>query len=109
MCVGEPSRAIGRIGTTAASTSALINILPNLPADVQPAAIEALTDREDSATELLELVRDGKVPATLINANQAQKMLSLKSKPLADTGHQTLGRRSNRTRSRASRIDCSHA
>ena len=76
-------QAIGRIGT-AASTSALISQLPNLPADIQPAAIEALTDRADSATELLGLVRDGKVPSTLINANQAQKMLSLKSKPLAD-------------------------
>ena len=76
-------QAIGRIGT-AASTSALISQLPNLPADIQPAAIEALTDRADSATELLRLVRDGKVPSTLINANQAQKMLSLKSKPLAD-------------------------
>ena len=76
-------QAIGRIGT-AASTSALISQLPNLPADVQPAAIEALTDRADSATKLLGLVRDGKVLSTLINANQAQKMLSLKSQPLAD-------------------------
>jgi putative membrane-bound dehydrogenase-like protein len=76
-------QAIGRIGT-AASTSALISQLPNLPADVQPAAIEALTDRADSATELLGLVRDGKMLSTLINANQAQKMLSLKSQPLAD-------------------------
>lgn len=76
-------QAIGRIGSTA-STSALIIHLAKLPADVQPAAIEALTDRADSATELLGLVRDGKVPSTLINANQAQKMLSLKSKPLAD-------------------------
>ena len=76
-------QAIGRIGS-AASTSALISHLAKLPADVQPAAIEALTDRADSATELLGLVRDGKVPSTLINANQAQKMLSLKSKPLAD-------------------------
>lgn len=76
-------QAIGRIGS-AASTSALISQLAKLPADVQPAAIESLTDRADSATELLGLVRDGKVPSTLINANQAQKMLSLKSQPLAD-------------------------
>lgn len=76
-------QAIGRIGSVA-STSALIGHLAKLPADVQPAAIESLTDRADSATELLGLVRDGKVPSTLINANQAQKMLSLKSQPLAD-------------------------
>ena len=76
-------QAIGRIGSTA-STSALISHLAKLPADIQPAAIEALTDRADSATELLGLIRDGKVPSTLINANQAQKMLSLKNQPLAD-------------------------
>jgi putative membrane-bound dehydrogenase-like protein len=75
-------QAIGRIGS-AASTSALIRQLVKLPADVQPAAIEALTDRADSATELLGLVRDGKVPSALINANQAQKLLSLKDSQLA--------------------------
>ena len=76
-------QTIGRLGTGDASQT-LLQRLPDLSADVQPAAIEALTDREDSAIGLLELVRDAKVPASLINANQAQKMLSMKSKPLAE-------------------------
>ena len=76
-------QAIGRIGSSS-STNVLMRHLETLPSDVQPAAIEALTDRVDSATELLQLVRDKKIPSTLINANQAQKMLSLKSEPLAD-------------------------
>jgi len=76
-------QTIGRIGTTA-STDALLTLLPDLNADLQPAAVEALTDREDSAIQLLGLVREAKLPATLINANQAQKMLSMKSQPLAD-------------------------
>jgi putative heme-binding domain-containing protein len=76
-------QTIGRLGTKDASR-VLLQRLPDLSADVQPAAIEALTDREDSAIALLELVRDKKVPASLINANQAQKMLSMKSKPLEE-------------------------
>ncbi len=76
-------QTIGRLGTNEA-TSALLRHLPVLPADVQPAAVEAMTDREDSAIQLLELVRDKKIASSLINANQAQKMLSMKSKPLAE-------------------------
>jgi len=76
-------QAIGRLGSDSA-TAMLLRYLPMLPADVQPAVIEALTDREDSAIELLNLVRDGKLPVNLINANQATKMLSLKSQPLAE-------------------------
>lgn len=76
-------QAIGRIDTTKA-TEVLTRHLPKLPADVQPAVVEALTDREESAIELMAMVRDKTVPQTLINANQAHKMLSLKSQPLTD-------------------------
>lgn len=76
-------QTVGRVGTKGA-TEFLLQQLPQLPADVQPAVVEALTDREDSAIELLNLVRDAKIPPSLINANQANKMLSLKSQPLAD-------------------------
>lgn len=76
-------QTIGRIGSKRAS-EALLQLLPGLPEVVQPAAVEALTDREDSAIALLELIRDAKVLPTLINANQAQKMLRMKSKPLVD-------------------------
>ncbi len=76
-------QTIGRVGIRAA-TQVLLNQLADLPADVLPAAIETLTDREESAIKLLELVRDAKLSASLINANQAQKMLSMKSSVLAD-------------------------
>lgn len=76
-------QTIGRFGTED-SSQILLQSLARLPADVQPASIETLTDREDSAIALLELVRDRKIPASMINANQAQKMLSMKSKPLAE-------------------------
>ena len=83
-------QTLGRIGTKDA-TSALLRRLPTLPADVQPAVVEAMTDREDSAIQLLELVRDKKIASSLINANQAQKMLSMKSKPLAELVSQHWG------------------
>ena len=76
-------QTIGRIGTTDA-TAVLLRHLPTLPADVQPAVVEAMTDREDSAIQLLELVRDKKFASSLINANQAQKMLKMKSNVLAE-------------------------
>jgi putative membrane-bound dehydrogenase-like protein len=76
-------QTIGRIGTNDA-TAVLLRHLPTLPPDVQPAVVEAMTDREDSAIQLLELVRDKKFASSLINANQAQKMLKMKSDVLAE-------------------------
>lgn len=93
-------QAIGRIGTTKA-TDALARHLPKLPADVQPAVVEAMTDREESAPHLMAMVRNKTVPQTLINANQADKMLSLKSQPLTDLVTKHWGSRSHRTRSLA--------
>lgn len=76
-------QTIGRIGTKQ-STAVLLRHLDTLPADLQPATVEALTDREESSIKLLELVRDKQIASSLINANQAQKMLSLKSSSLAE-------------------------
>ncbi len=76
-------QAIGRIDSNKA-TEVLVANLPHLPADVQPAVVEALTDRERSSFELMNLVQQKKVPATAINANQAYKMLSLKNRELSD-------------------------
>jgi putative membrane-bound dehydrogenase-like protein len=76
-------QTIGRIGSDA-SVSILIRELPKLPADVQPAVVESLTDRVSSASALLTMVGDGKLPASLINANQATKMLNLKNERLTE-------------------------
>lgn len=81
--VRQAVQAIGRVGSKK-STEILIRHLPQLAPDVQPAAVEALTDREESAMELLGLVKEKSIPANLINANQAYKMLSLKSPRLSD-------------------------
>ncbi|MCA9037003.1 MAG: c-type cytochrome [Planctomycetaceae bacterium] len=77
------AQAIGRIPTFDAVT-VLLEQLNTLPEDVQPAVIEALTDRTDAAIALMTAVADGKVVASTINANQARKMLSLKEERLTD-------------------------
>ncbi|MFN9720548.1 MAG: PVC-type heme-binding CxxCH protein [Planctomycetota bacterium] len=76
-------QAIGRIDSKDA-TDVLIRNMTDAPADVQPAIVEALTDRESSSLALMALVQEQRISATVINANQAYKMLSLKSQSLSD-------------------------
>ncbi|MBL8818692.1 MAG: HEAT repeat domain-containing protein [Planctomyces sp.] len=75
-------QAIGRIAAADASTL-LVSKLPGLPEAVQPVAVEALTDRAASSKQLLAAVAEKKIPAAMINANQARKMLSLKDAELS--------------------------
>ncbi len=74
-------QSLGRSNSTAAWQVAL-NALDSLPEDLRPAAIELLTDRKDSAIALMQQVRDGKLPAAAINANQAAKMTRIRSREL---------------------------
>ncbi|MFM8478450.1 MAG: PVC-type heme-binding CxxCH protein, partial [Planctomycetaceae bacterium] len=74
-------QSLGRSNSTAAWQVAL-NALDVLPEDLRPAAVELLTDRKDSAIALMQRVRDGKLPAAAINANQAAKMTRIRSREL---------------------------
>jgi len=76
-------QTIGRINSEKA-TNVLLFHLKNLPVEVQPAVVETLTDRESSAIALMNQIKAGKLAPSLINANQAHKMLSLKNASLAD-------------------------
>lgn len=76
-------QAIGRIGSTE-SAQALMDSLATLPAEVQPVAIEALSDRADSSIVLLRAVAAKQIPVETINANQIRKMLSLKNSELSE-------------------------
>ncbi len=74
-------QAMGRIGSKEASAS-LIGLLSTLPPEVQPSAVEALTDRAESSIALLNAVAEKIVSANAINANQARKMLALNNDSL---------------------------
>src|SRR5439155_7584530 len=53
-----------------------------LPADIQPKAIELLTQRAIWARPLVETIGAGKIPASALNVNQIQRLLALKDKEL---------------------------
>lgn len=52
--------------------------------DLKPRAIELLTQRASWGKALLGAIAEKKIPATMINVNQAQKLNSLGDKELAD-------------------------
>ncbi len=54
----------------------------NMTADLQPKAIELLTQRAAWARQLLLAVGDKKIPATAINLNQARRLKDLKDEEL---------------------------
>jgi putative membrane-bound dehydrogenase-like protein len=74
-------QALGRSSSPAA-WNVVLNSLESLSDDVRPAAIEVLSDRKETALSLMQLVRDSKLPPTAINANQAAKMLRIRSSEL---------------------------
>jgi putative membrane-bound dehydrogenase-like protein len=51
---------------------------PQMEADVQPRAIELLTQRASWSKQLLQAVADKKVPAGALNVNQVRKLLAAK-------------------------------
>ncbi|MCA9064316.1 MAG: c-type cytochrome [Planctomycetaceae bacterium] len=67
---------LGRLDTDRAS-SVLLDRLPRLSGEVQPAVVETLTDRVDSSRQLLKQIAAKQMSPSVINANQARKMLQL--------------------------------
>jgi putative membrane-bound dehydrogenase-like protein len=62
----------------------VLEVYDNLADDVKPRAIEALTQRAGTGKALLAAVAEKKIPATMINVNQAQKLSSLGDKELTE-------------------------
>ncbi len=60
----------------------VLTAYPSMAADVQPKAIELLTQRAMWAKPLVEAIGAGKIPASALNVNQIQRLLALKDKEL---------------------------
>src|SRR5262249_36163679 len=60
----------------------VLGLYGKLPADLQPKAVELLTQRASWGKALLKAVADKKVPASAININQARRMLGGKDADL---------------------------
>ncbi len=78
--------ALGRMDTGKLEQEVGLEVvkrMPELPADVQPKAIELLTQRATWAKQLLTAVGDKQIPATAINLNQARRLKELKDDELS--------------------------
>lgn len=81
--LGDVFSALGRSGSPEIS-EAVIKYFDKFPTDVQPCAIELLTQRPAWAKGLLEAIGEKKVPAAAINVNQARRLNDLKDPELKE-------------------------
>lgn len=97
---GKVLAALGQLDDPRVAMIVLANY-PQLAADLQPRAIELLTQRAAWAKQLLAAVGEKKIPATAINLNQARRLKDLKDEQLtkllaANWGQVREGRDPNR-------------
>jgi putative heme-binding domain-containing protein len=97
---GKVLAVLGQLDDPRVAMIVLANY-PQLAADLQPRAIELLTQRAAWAKELLTAVGEKQIPATAINLNQARRLKDLKDQELtkllaANWGQVREGRDPNR-------------
>ena len=83
-------QAIARIRSKAAG-ELILRSLKTLSNELQPLGVEILTDRLESSIALMTMIQDGHYNASIINANQARKMLQLKDEALTAMVHKSWG------------------
>ncbi|MEI7699884.1 MAG: PVC-type heme-binding CxxCH protein [Planctomycetia bacterium] len=83
-------QAIARIRSNAAG-ELILRSLKTLSNELQPLGVEILTDRLESSIALMTMIQDGHYNASIINANQARKMLQLKDDALTAMVHKSWG------------------
>lgn len=79
---GKVLAALGQLDDPRVAMIVLANY-PQLAADLQPKAIELLTQRAAWARQLLAAVGEKQIPATAINLNQARRLKELKDDELS--------------------------
>lgn len=79
---GQVLSALGRLETEEVG-SLVVGVFDKLEPDLKPRAIELLTQRRAWAKQLLAAVADKRIDATVMNANQAQKVLAFDDKELS--------------------------
>ncbi|MCA9121902.1 MAG: c-type cytochrome [Planctomycetales bacterium] len=73
--------ALGRYDSPKVAESVLA-YYDKLPSDIQPQAIELLTQRSSWSRRLLQAISDKKLPTTVLNVNQVRALLSSSDKEL---------------------------
>ena len=75
--VGDVLASLGRSERESLG-DAVVKYLPTMSPELQPKAVELLTQRPAWAKELLTAIGEKKIPATAINVNQARKLAESK-------------------------------
>lgn len=78
---GQMLASLGRLEEAKVADVVLPNY-PKMEAELQPKAIELLTQRTVWSKQLMKAVADKKVPATALNVNQVRKLLGSKDEEL---------------------------
>jgi putative membrane-bound dehydrogenase-like protein len=78
---GQVLAALGKLDSPKVAP-AVLKTYPTLAPELQPKAIELLTQRGMWAKPLVEAIGANKIPATALNVNQIQRLLALKDKEL---------------------------
>lgn len=88
--VAELLAALGRLESSAVADQVL-SAYPRLAADMQPKAIELLTQRPQWSKPLMTAIDAGKIPQEALNVNQLRKLLSSQDRELVDLVHKRYG------------------
>ena len=72
-----------------------------LEPELQPRAIELLTQRPVWAKALLAAIGEKKIPASALNVNQVQRLFASRDKELIASGHREMGLGPHRAQSAA--------
>jgi putative membrane-bound dehydrogenase-like protein len=78
---GQVLAALGKLDQPQVA-GVVLKAYPALAADVQPKAIELLTQRAIWAGQLVEAIGAGKIAASVLNVNQVQRLLALNDQEL---------------------------
>jgi putative heme-binding domain-containing protein len=82
-----------------------LEALKSAPPEVHPSVLETISGRVDSSLAFMRTVASGQIPATMLNANQARRMLNMKHSELSELVQRHWGTvRSERDPSRAQLI-----
>jgi putative membrane-bound dehydrogenase-like protein len=88
---GQVLASLGRLDEPAVGLT-VVAAYPTMEPDLQPKAVELLTQRAAWAKSLLGAIREKKIPQNALNENQVRRLLAIKDAELAKAVESTWGK-----------------
>ncbi|MCC7421082.1 MAG: c-type cytochrome [Planctomycetaceae bacterium] len=88
---GQVLASLGRLDDSTVGLT-VVAAYPTMEPDLQPKAVELLTQRAAWAKSLLAAIRDKKIPQNALNENQVRRLLAIKDAELAKAVESTWGK-----------------